>query len=194
MNEGEFKDEAEKFDWCQTEFEKLIRLIDPKRKSTWAPDVASIMFDAQVIEKTKKKTKKKTKRKAKKKTKKKAKKKAKKKTTSDAKRRLSSPLGEVLAHLLRDGSEERLKEFFNQLLKLKRAADNLPPREAFAWLALQDYEVEVGRWPNKMELRKFMEARREAYRDQPAPDGPWTRLWDESGLNDFWENLEADKT
>lgn len=100
----------------------------------------------------------------------------------------------MLAHLLRDGSEERLKEFFNQLLKLKRAADNLPPREAFAWLALQDYEVEVGRWPNKMELRKFMEARREAYRDQPAPDGPWTRLWDESGLNDFWENLEADKT
>jgi len=99
----------------------------------------------------------------------------------------ATTLGKLVIKYLREGSMEQAEELFADLVKFKRNFEELPRREAYAWTALRDYWKQVGRSPSKRELRKFMEARRETYREQPSPDRPWADLWKESGLNAFWE-------
>lgn len=101
-------------------------------------------------------------------------------------------IGALVLRYLRRAPEEALEHLFAELLKMRRLALELPRREAYAWMALRDYWKQVGRPPSKRELRKFMEARRETYREQPSPDRPWADLWKESGLNDFWNARRED--
>ncbi len=101
-------------------------------------------------------------------------------------------MGALVLRYLRNEPEEELELLFAELLKMRRLALEPPRREAYAWMALRDYWKQVGRPPSKRELRKFMEARRETYREQPSPDRPWADLWKESGLNDFWNARRED--
>ena len=100
-------------------------------------------------------------------------------------------LGRQVIKSMASSNPEHFKDFISTLTKIKKNLDRPIPREAHAWSAAGDYWKETGSPPSKVELRKYMIARREKYSDQPSPDAPWTRLWIDSGLTDFWERIAS---
>lgn len=102
-------------------------------------------------------------------------------------------LGKMLSALLRDGTAENLKLFCDNVQRLRKTFDDLPRRHAWAWRAVIDYKEAHGDFPQgPKELRKFMEDKPHVYRETPSPNGPWTRLWDESGIREFLSSLNQD--
>ncbi len=76
--------------------------------------------------------------------------------------------------------------FFQRMLRLKLNAES-PHRNAFAYYAYSRFIDEAGREPSKPELRAYIEARRNEFKDAPGAEDPkgWTRLWKESGLSEL---------
>jgi hypothetical protein len=74
--------------------------------------------------------------------------------------------------------------FFQRVMRLKLNAD-MPHRNAYAFHAYGRFIEETGREPSKPELRAYIEARRNEFKDAPGAEDPkgWTRLWRESGLS-----------
>jgi hypothetical protein len=94
--------------------------------------------------------------------------------------------GEIFAAILETSTPDQLAAFFARIHKMKVNADMPPHRNAFAYYAYSNYIGETGREPSKQELRKYITARREIYKDAPQ-DGPddgkaWHRLWQDCGL------------
>ena len=100
---------------------------------------------------------------------------------------VTAALGKLLIKSVVSDKPEHFKDLVSTLTKIKNNIDRPIPREAHAWSAAGDYWKETGSPPSKVELRKYMIARREKYSDQPSPDANWARLWADTGLNDFWE-------
>ena len=104
---------------------------------------------------------------------------------------VTAALGKLLIKSMASDKPEHFKDLVSALTKIKNNIDRPIPREAHAWSAAGDYWKEIGSPPSKVELRKYMIARPEKYSDQPSPDAPWTRLWIDSGLTDFWERIAS---
>ena len=100
-------------------------------------------------------------------------------------------LGRRLIKSMASSKPEDFEDVVSTLTKIKKNIDRPIPREAHAWSAAGDYWKETGSPPSKVELRKYMIARPEKYSDQPSPDAPWTRLWIDSGLTEFWERIAS---
>ena len=95
-------------------------------------------------------------------------------------------LGRFFAPILL-GDPDRAEAMFKKIIKMMRNRDAYKKREGvsritFAVEAYRNYFGEVGREPSKNELKKYMIARREIYKDQPGEGEPWTRLWKSAGL------------
>lgn len=90
-------------------------------------------------------------------------------------------VGKLLLESMRPGASDLIK----RLETLRReSAKEQRDRRFYAAAAYFDLVALLGRNPSKSELRKFMQARREQYTDQPGPGDPggWSNLWTESGL------------
>lgn len=98
--------------------------------------------------------------------------------------------GTGLCHVLREGTSEALEVLMRELVRLKKASEDLPRRHAWAWLAIVHFKKEAGRFPHDVsELRKYVQSRPDRYKEQPSPEGPWTRLWSETSIREFLEDL-----
>ena len=106
--------------------------------------------------------------------------------------RCAISLGSAVIDYMREGTVEQTEKFFGDMLKLKRNFEQVPRREYYAWLALENYWKETGQPPTDRQLREYMQHRRDVYRDQPSPDSPWTELWRDSGLREFFDNQGKD--
>jgi hypothetical protein len=103
----------------------------------------------------------------------------------EAKRQRSRDfVGALMACAVEHFTADQAAEFFNHIVKMKLTHGGLPHRNAWAHAAYGDFINETGKEPSKPHLRKYMEARKEKYRDQPSPDDKkgWSRLWKDSGL------------
>lgn len=96
-------------------------------------------------------------------------------------------VGKLFTHILETATPEHARQFFARVLELKKSAAMPAHRNAFAYYAYSNYIEETGREPSKAELRKYIMARREIYKDAPGPeDGRgWTRVWKAVGLSDL---------
>ena len=92
--------------------------------------------------------------------------------------------GEVMLGAVENLTADEAEAFFKRVVTLKRNREQLPHRNGFAFFAYSRYIEETGREPSKPELKEYLMARRETFRDLPAAeDGKaWTRLWVKSGL------------
>jgi hypothetical protein len=92
--------------------------------------------------------------------------------------------GEVLLGAVENLTADEAEAFFKRVVQMKRNREQLAHRNGFAFFAYSRYLEETGREPSKPELKAYLMARRETFRDLPAAeDGKgWTRLWQESGL------------
>lgn len=95
-------------------------------------------------------------------------------------------VGKLLVKALKHPDPAVADRLFRQILKMKDNA-NQPHRNAFAYFAYTRFIEETEREPSKPELREYIEARREQYKDAPGPGDKagWHRLWEESGLSDL---------
>ena len=100
---------------------------------------------------------------------------------TDGEKRLAK---ELFAHVLENSTPEQAAAFFARVRRLKESAELPPHRNAFAYYAYSSFIEETGREPSKPELRKYIVARKGAFRDAPTPeDGKaWHRLWEDCGL------------
>jgi len=92
--------------------------------------------------------------------------------------------GEVLLGAVENLTADEAEAFFKRVVTLKRNHEQLPQRNGFAFFAYSRYIEETGREPSKPELKAYLMARRETFRETPdEEDGKgWTRLWKQSGL------------
>jgi hypothetical protein len=92
--------------------------------------------------------------------------------------------GEMFVHMLADCTADQAEAFFKRVVTLKRNAEGLPHRNGFAYYAYARFIEETGREPSKAELKRYILARREIYRDAPGEGDKegWTRLWIAAGL------------
>jgi hypothetical protein len=90
-------------------------------------------------------------------------------------------LADFVERMVCEVSQDEAERVFGQILKMKR---NMMQRDrrAYALMAYSHYFDEAGKEPTKPQLKAYMQARRDIYKDQPGPDEPWTRLWKETGL------------
>ncbi|MCW1921217.1 hypothetical protein OKA05_01555 [Luteolibacter arcticus] len=77
-------------------------------------------------------------------------------------------------------------QFFQRVMSLKYNAA-APHRNAFAYYAYSRFIEETEREPTKPELKAYILARRDEFKDAPDESDAkgWTRLWKESGLSDL---------
>ncbi len=91
--------------------------------------------------------------------------------------------GDFFERLICDASPDEAEQVFCQIVKIKH---NMMQRDrrAYALMAYSHYFDQVGKEPTKAQLREFMQARKETYKEMPAYlDGKgWTRIWKETGL------------
>lgn len=92
--------------------------------------------------------------------------------------------GNLVANAARTLNADQLESFFARVVLLRRNIEQLGHRNAYAYFGYSRYMEETGREPSKPELKAYLIARRETFRELPADeDGKgWTRLWRESGL------------
>jgi len=92
--------------------------------------------------------------------------------------------GKLLVGLLESYTADQIEAFFKRVVQLKRNAESLAHRNGFAYYAYSMFLEETGREPSKRELKKYIVARREVYKVQPAPGDKKgrTNLWRDSGL------------
>ncbi|MEY4569971.1 MAG: hypothetical protein RLZZ398_1410 [Verrucomicrobiota bacterium] len=105
----------------------------------------------------------------------------------------SSPMlerivGDFFVTSLKTFPSSALEKIFQGVLALKRNIETniiSPHRNFFAYQAYLQFVIETGRDPSKPELKDYILARRETYKDAPSKDDPrgWTRLWVASGLS-----------
>jgi hypothetical protein len=102
-----------------------------------------------------------------------------KRATADEKQEV----GWLFAQALETTTAEQLEKFFARVVVMKKNAEQ-PHRHAFAYFGYVRFIEENGREPSKFELKKYLLARRENFKDlPPAEDGKaWTRVWREAGL------------
>ena len=102
-------------------------------------------------------------------------------TSTDSNKELA---GDLFCKLLENGTSEMVEGFLKRVSTLKRNHEALPHRNGFAYFAYCRFVEAAGKEPTKSQLKKFIIARPEEYRDQPSPDGKkeWTELWKRSGL------------
>jgi hypothetical protein len=95
-----------------------------------------------------------------------------------------SSLGNTMVEILEKCTADETEVLFKRIVTLKRNAEQPPHRNCYAFAAYNNFIFETGIEPTKRQLRKYMIARLEEYRDQPEPGNPkgWTRLWKDSGL------------
>ncbi|GAA5130807.1 hypothetical protein GCM10023212_41110 [Luteolibacter yonseiensis] len=92
--------------------------------------------------------------------------------------------GDLLVRVVEKFTADQADDFFKRLISLKRNHEALPHRNGFAYLAYCRYIEATGKEPTKPQLRKYIVARPEEFKDQPSPEDKkgWSRLWKESGL------------
>jgi hypothetical protein len=92
--------------------------------------------------------------------------------------------GEVMIDAVENLTADEAEAFFKRVVTLKRNREQLAHRNGFAFFAYSRYIEETGREPSKPELKAYLMARRETFRETPdEEDGKaWTRLWKQSGL------------
>jgi hypothetical protein len=88
---------------------------------------------------------------------------------------------EFLLNLVGEPTADEMEAMFKNIVKIKRNMETRD-RRAYAMMAYSHYFDAVGKEPTKQQLKAYMQARREIYKDQPGPGEPWTRLWKETGL------------
>lgn len=91
--------------------------------------------------------------------------------------------GEIMTAKIQDCTTDELKELFDDILKMKANREFLH-RNSYAYLAYCQFISETSREPSKWELKKYILARSDRYREAPSKgDGKgWTRVWEEAGL------------
>jgi hypothetical protein len=96
--------------------------------------------------------------------------------------------GQIFVKALKHEDPEVASQFFERVMKMRRNADS-PHRNAYAYYAYSRFIEEVGREPSKPELKAYIQARRDEFRDAPGDgDGKgWTRLWEGAGLTELAE-------
>jgi hypothetical protein len=92
--------------------------------------------------------------------------------------------GKMFLAVLKAPDPSVAEQFFRRVMRLKLNAV-APHRNAFAYYAYGRFIEDAGREPSKTELRAYIEARRNEFKEAPGEDDPkgWTRLWKESGLS-----------
>lgn len=93
--------------------------------------------------------------------------------------------GAWLISLIRNLDLESCKSMFAAILRAKENLSLGQSRQSYALSACADFIRQTGRPPSKPELKEFILARSNKYRDCPsAGDGKgWTRLWKETHLD-----------
>jgi len=93
-------------------------------------------------------------------------------------------LGDMMVDILEKCSADETEALFKRFVTLKRNVERPPHRNCYAIAAYNNFIFDTGKEPSKCHLRKYMMARLEEYRDQPAPGDAkgWTRLWRDTGL------------
>ena len=95
----------------------------------------------------------------------------------------SELLGKLMAQALGKMTIEQAQSFFDRIMALKK---NWPHghRNAFAYYAYSKYIEATGKEPTKKELKKYIVAHRDIFKDAPLKEDTagWTRLWKNSGL------------
>lgn len=91
--------------------------------------------------------------------------------------------GEIMTAAIQDYTTDELKELFDNILKMKANREFLH-RNSYAYLAYCQFISETSREPSKKELKEYIVARSDRYKDAPIKgDGKgWTRVWEEAGL------------
>ena len=94
--------------------------------------------------------------------------------------------GKLFVAALKASDPTVAARLFRQVIAMKEAAAQ-PHRNAFAFFAYVRYIEEAGREPSKPELRQYIEARRDVFRDAPGDEDKagWARVWKASGLADL---------
>lgn len=99
-------------------------------------------------------------------------------------------VGKMFVTVLRNPDPAVAEQFFRRVMALKMNAAQ-PHRNSYAYYAYARFIEETDREPSKPELRAYIEARREEFKDAPGPDDKqgWTRLWKESGLSNLADKV-----
>ena len=102
----------------------------------------------------------------------------------DASEHARDSAGKMLVGAVENFTADEAEAFFRRIVSLKRNHENLRHRNGFAVFAYSRFIEETGKEPTKSELRKFVVARPETFKDQPGAEDKkgWTRLWKDSGL------------
>jgi len=92
--------------------------------------------------------------------------------------------GEIMTVAIQDSTTDELKELFDHILKMKANREFLH-RNSYAYLAYSHFINETSREPSKWELKEYIVARSDRFKDAPSKNDNkgWTRLWKEAGLN-----------
>lgn len=93
--------------------------------------------------------------------------------------------GALLSGAVEHFTADDAEELFGIIVKIKRTHEQVGSHaNAWALAAYNDFMNEAGSEPSKVQLRKFIMARPEKYRQRPADEDKkgWTRLWKSSGL------------
>lgn len=91
-------------------------------------------------------------------------------------------VGDYFIKLLRDSSAEQCGKVFGRLIRAKIESEKLGHRNRYANEAYDKYSKEFSEIPSKLQLKKYMIARKYEFTDQPGEgDGKgWTSLWKSS--------------
>jgi hypothetical protein len=100
----------------------------------------------------------------------------------------NATIGKFFHDVLSKLDSEKLELLFKRIVNLKKNAESRG-RAAYAYYAYSSFIDETDREPSKMELKKYIIARREIYKESPSSDDAkgWTRLWKACGLFDLAE-------
>jgi hypothetical protein len=94
-------------------------------------------------------------------------------------------VGKALSYAVEHFSAEEAAELFGIIVKLKKNHEQEgSQKNAWALAAYNDFINQTGSEPSKPQLKEFILARKEKYRQRPDPEDKtgWTRLWKASGL------------
>jgi len=96
----------------------------------------------------------------------------------------SELLGKLMAQALGKMTIEQAQGFFDRIMEMKKLWAH-GHRNAYAYYAYSNYIEATGKEPSKSELKKYIIAHRDIFKDAPPPeDGKaWYRLWKDSGLD-----------
>jgi hypothetical protein len=94
--------------------------------------------------------------------------------------------GKMFVAVLKHPDPAVATRFFRSIMAMK-ANVSQPHRNAYAFHAYARFIEETGREPSKPELRAYIEARRNEFKDAPSAGDKagWARVWKAAGLSDL---------